>query len=391
MYRLLATSLYTLGLAGTVLWTERKLREAPDLPEVTRPSLAGHVAVIVPARNEARNIGRCVRSLLAQRHQALDVIVVDDHSTDETAAIVAGLQADHPRGSQLHLLRAPDLPPGWFGKPHAAWTGAQHPVARAADWLLFVDADTWSEPLLVNSLVAFAHENKIDLLSIFTRQVLETVWERLIMPHIFYVIAVGFEWRRVNDPADPLAIANGQCILIRRTVYDAVGGHMTVRDAIAEDQQLAEVVKRAGYRLFLADGRRLMRTRMYTSLSEIWEGWTKNAYLGLGERAYILGLAALGAVAAGIAPFVLALSALRRLIRRPGLGNALAALETLGALGLILRNRWIAMRELDVPRWYTFTLPVGALLNLAIAFGSWWRVASGKGVTWKGRRYAEKK
>lgn len=387
MLELVATTLYTVALGGSALWSEQKLRHAPVLPEAVQARDGGRVAVIVPARNEARNIERCVRSLLDQHYSALELIVVDDHSTDATWAIVAALRANHPRGSHLHLLRAPDLPPGWLGKPHAAWVGAQHPVARAADWLLFVDADTWGHPALVSSALAFAGDRGIDLFSIFSRQVLGTVWERLIMPHIFYVIAISFDWRRVNDPADPLAIANGQFILIRRAAYDAVGGHRAVRTAIAEDQQLAEITKHAGYRLFLADGRELITTRMYTSLGEIWEGWSKNAYLGLGERGYLLALAALGAAVGGIGPFLLVLWTLRRLARRPGLSTLLMSLEALGLLGLILRNRWIAMRELGVPRWYTFTLPLGALLGIGIAFTAWWRVVSGRGVTWKGRRY----
>ncbi|MCZ7569363.1 MAG: glycosyltransferase [Ardenticatenaceae bacterium] len=388
MLELVAMTLYTLALAGSALWTEQKLQRAPVLPMTANVQNGDRVAVIVPARNEAHNIARCVRSLLDQFYPALDLIVVDDQSTDATPEIVAALQSKHPRGAHLHLLRTPELPPGWFGKPHAAWIGAQHPAARTADWLLFVDADTRSHPALVSSALAFARNLGVDLLSIFSQQALCTVWERLIMPHIFYVIAISFDWRRVNDPSDPLAIANGQFILIRRAIYDAVGGHRAVRAAIAEDQQLAEITKRAGYRLFLADGRELMTTRMYTSLGEIWEGWSKNAYLGLGERAYLLALAALGGVAGGIGPFLLASWALRRLARHPGRSSALMSLEAFGLLGLILRNRWIVMRELDVPRWYTFTLPLGALLSIGIAFAAWWQVVSGRGVTWKGRRYA---
>jgi chlorobactene glucosyltransferase len=380
--RLAATAAFNLLVTGAALYTGRLLEGSPLPPDECRQ--AGQVTIIVPARDEERNIRRSVGSLLvaAARYGAASVIVVDDGSADGTPNLLRDLQSTHSNGHLLHVLRLDEaLPEGWKGKTRACWAGAQSEAAQAADWLLFVDADTESSPDLVGRLVAGAQENSAALYSIFPHQELRTVPERLIMPHLFYALAVGFPWRAVNDPNRPDAIANGQCILVRRAVYEAVGGHRAVRDAIAEDKALAEAVKAAGYRLFLADGRDLMTTRMYTSLAEIWEGWTKNAYLGLGNRAWLLLVAVFFGLSGGVLPFLGFFASLRR---REWEQAALWAVT----LATILQNRDRAMREFRVPRWYALTVPVGAVLCSGIAFSAWYKVVSGQGVTWKGRRYA---
>lgn len=378
------TFAYNAAITALTLMTERAFKDAPTTPH--HEVRAGSVAIIVPARNEARNLPRTLPSLLKAAAQYGDarVIVVDDHSTDDTLTVITTLEQNHPNGNLLTVIQidAP-LPPDWFGKPRACWEGAQHPFARAADWLLFVDADTGAFPTTIGRLIAGAEASGADLYSVLSAQELISVSERLIMPHIFYAIGSAFSWRRVNDPDNPFAIANGQCMLFRREVYDAIDGHRAVRAEIAEDKALAELIKRRRYRLYLADGRDVLTTRMYTSLSEIWEGWSKNAYLGLGNQSYLLPLIAALGVAAGIVPFVAFPIALFR--RRP-----VQALWWLMTVITLLRNRDRAMRELNVPRWYAFTLPIGTLLCCGIAFSAWYRVVSGQGVQWKGRTYATK-
>lgn len=379
------TAAFNAFLTTAIVLSGRLLEDAPTVPPQEQRD--GWVTVIVPARNEARNIERAVGSLLhaTARYGDATVLVVDDGSTDATPALLDGIEATHPARQHLARLRLDGtLPEGWMGKPRACWAGAQHPAARAADWLLFVDADTESSLDLLGRLLAGAQATGADLLSIFPHQELHGVAERLIMPHLFYVLAVGFNWQAVNDPNNPTAIANGQCILVRRARYDAIGGHQAVRAEIAEDLALAVRVKQAGHRLTIADGRDLMATRMYTTLPEIWEGWTKNAYLGLGDRAWLLLVAVFFGVAGGVLPFVALPSALRQ--RR--WGDALAWAISLAAL---LHNRDRAMREFAVPRGYALTVPVGALLCSGIAFSAWFKVASGQGVTWKGRRYGARR
>jgi chlorobactene glucosyltransferase len=375
---------YNVAITTLTLLTERAFEDAPITPQ--REARVGSVAVIMPARNEARNLPRTLPSLLeaAARYGDATVLVLDDNSTDDTPALLERLRTTHPHGNLLTVVRIDEpLPDDWFGKPRACWVGAQQEVAHAADWLLFVDADTGAFPTTIGRLIAGATESNADLYSVLSAQELVSVPERLIMPHIFYAIGAAFSWRRVNDPDNPLSLANGQCMLFRREVYDAIGGHRAVRTEIAEDKALADLIKRHRHRLYLADGRDALTTRMYTSLPEIWEGWSKNAYLGLGDQAWLLPVIALLGIGAGIVPFVAFPIALFR--RRP-----LQALSWLMTIITLLRNRDRAMRELNVPRWYAFTLPLGTLLCCGIAFSAWYRVVSGQGVSWKGRIYATK-
>ena len=143
------------------------------------------------------------------------------------------------------------------------------------------------------------------MFTIMTFQVLGSFWEKVVMPIVMTALSVGFSPRKVNDPNSKDAIANGQFILIKRSVYDAIGGHERVKDQIVEDKAIAEQVKWNGYRLIVANGDSVARTRMYTSLPEMWEGWTKNIYLGLRDRQTLMLLGAFGAFLALVAALIL--------------------------------------------------------------------------------------
>ena len=156
---------------------------------------------------------------------------------------------------------------------------------------------------MLRSALSYAEEYRADMLSIFPFQELRSFWERVIQPIIFASIARALPHAKVNSPNHKEAAANGQFILIRRDVYEAVGGHKTIRDKIVEDFALAKLVKGRGYRLRVARGSELIRTRMYTSLKEVWEGWTKNLFLGIEKdwRRLIYGIIMLSAW--GFLPF----------------------------------------------------------------------------------------
>ena len=160
-------------------------------------------------------------------------------------------------------------------------------------------------PKALSSCYAKAIETKADMFTIMTFQILGSFWEKVVMPLVMTALSVGFSPRKVNDPKRRDAIANGQFILIKRTVYDAIGGHERVKDQIVEDKASREQVKWNGYRLIVADGMKVVRTRMYTSLPEMWEGWTKNIYLGLRDQPALLLLGVFGAFLAVVAALFL--------------------------------------------------------------------------------------
>jgi glycosyltransferase involved in cell wall biosynthesis len=227
------------------------------------------VSVIVPARNEEACLRACLGSLVAQTGVAFEVVVVDDHSADRTREIALSF-------SSVRLIEAAPLPPGWTGKNNAVTSGAR--VANG-EWLLFTDADTVHLPGSLARALAEARENGAALLSYSPEQVVASVWEKAVMPVIFAELATRYSPSQVSDPKSAVAAANGQYILIARDVYDAVGGHAALAGSILEDVALARAVKRSGRKLLFRYGGDAVHTRMYRSLAQLREGWTKNLAL----------------------------------------------------------------------------------------------------------------
>jgi chlorobactene glucosyltransferase len=352
----------------------------PAPPPVNAPK----VSVCVPARNEETNIRRCVEAVLRQDYPDLEVIVLDDRSTDATLTLLNELAS---RDSRLLSISGSDLPEGWAGKPHALY---QASAAASGEWLCFVDADTFLEPNALSAVYAKAIETKADLFTIMTRQILGSFWERTVMPLVMTALSVGFSPRKVNDPSRRDAVANGQFIFIKRSIYDLIGGHEKVKDQIVEDKALSENVKRNGHRLVIADGRLVASTRMYTSLASMWEGWTKNIYLGLSDHPSMLLLGAFGATLALLAALFLPVWPLLGLAwyLNGGVWMALTVVvEALLVWAYMIYIRLVVAGEMGIPRWYAFTTPLGAGVFAAMMLTSAWKVISGQGVTWRGRKY----
>ncbi|MBI4478466.1 MAG: glycosyltransferase [Acidobacteria bacterium] len=247
-----------------------------DSPPVDGSKGQPWISVIVPARNEAANIGDCLRTLLKQGEE-VEVLVADDGSEDSTAAIARELAKDAPH---LRLLSVPPLPEGWMGKNHALHIAV--PLSKGA-WILFTDADTRHAEGALRGLVNWAEKVKLDLVSCSPPQQTETWWEKAVIPQVFRLLARLYPFERVNDPADPLAAANGQFLLIRREAYLRLGGHEAVRGEPLEDVALARRAKQAGCRIWFGPGDGIVSTRMYRTFSALWEGWTKNLFLLLGR------------------------------------------------------------------------------------------------------------
>lgn len=384
---------HALGVAGfyMALWLRTRpqgARVAPapvtTAPEATLP----RVSVIVPARNEERNIRRCVTSLLEQEYSACEVIVVDDASSDGTARMLAEIAQTHPQSARLRVVHLSELPPGWAGKPHALHSGVQQ---AEGDYLLFTDADTWHAPGTLRATIARAEARQLDLLSLGTEQELRGIWEKITMPLAYLGISMQYPLKQVNDPRSRIALANGQYILLRRVVYDHLGGYARpdLRATLVDDRDLARLVKEHGFRLELADGRDFVRVRMYQGLREIWRGWRKNAFLGSrGGLPFVL-LSLFGLPMVTVLPFLLPLCAW---LARPGnkgkkySSGELAALSALELGPLLIYRRWLD-KELHVPWYYLLTHPLAGLLFTGILAQSTWRIITRRGVDWRGRQY----
>ena len=238
------------------------------------------LTVIVPARNEAACLGSCLESLLQQSEPGFalgsewELLVVDDDSTDGTREVAE--RAVTGRAGVV-ILPSPPLDAASFnGKTNACWAAAQH--AHGA-WLLFTDADTVHEPGDLSRALHEAQKYHAALLSYSPRQIVTGFWQRAVMPLVFSELATVYPPKQVSDPAYRTAAANGQFLLVERGAYFAVGGHRAVGKAILEDVALANVVKRANYGLRFRYAPEALSTRMYRSVPEMIEGWTKNLAL----------------------------------------------------------------------------------------------------------------
>ena len=241
---------------------------------VAEPS-AGSVTVIVPARNEEAVIAACIASL-ANQPEIAEILVVNDQSTDGTARVVSGLMEKIPN---LRLLESGGLPDGWVGKNHALWVGVQQ---AKCTWLLFTDADAEHERDSVSRALQIAKERAAALVSFSPEQITETWYEKALIPFIYLRLAKRFSYENVNDPNSDAAAANGQFLMLRRDVYDTIGGHAGVAGEVLEDVALAMRVKAAGHRISFGSGKGIVRVRMYRSFQAMWQGWKKNLYRLMG-------------------------------------------------------------------------------------------------------------
>ena len=373
-------ALLWIGAPIYVWWRARDRTTLDDYPAEWGAD-APRVSVVVPARDEARNIGDCVRSVLATTYPHVELVVVDDHSADGTAALARAAAPGDPR---LRVLDNPPLPAGWMGKQWACATGA---AAATGEILCFADADTRHAPDLLPRAVRALGDRGAALLSVAGHQELGTFWEKAVQPQVFAVIAGRYGGGdRVSQARRPVdKIANGQCLLMTRAAYARVGGHAAVRDVVVEDLKLAQRTAALGLPVHLVVGERQLATRMYTSLAELVRGWRKNVYAG-GREAMPLG--AFGQL---LFPFLLLFPAAAQLLP---VGVLLAALvtpvsdrETLAAIikvGATL-TFWAAVyRRAGLSPLWALVFPVGAAAYCAIALQA---IARGRRVEWRGREY----
>jgi glycosyltransferase involved in cell wall biosynthesis len=327
------------------------------------------VQVIVPARNEKDCIAACLQSLVAQQGIAFEINVADDGSTDRTRAIAESFPG-------VRVISVAEPVSGQTGKCNALICGAS---GARAEWLLFTDADTIHAPSSLAAAVKDARERGLDLLSYSPQQQTVTWGEKMLMPVVFGELARVFPPSRINDPADQTAAANGQYILVRREVYEKLGGHRTVAKEVVEDVELARLFKKAGCKIEFHHGAGRVQTRMYRSFSGMLEGWTKN--LALLFR-HPLGLAMMRALEFSVMIGSLVLAA--SLIKNYDFG---ASLVCLLGFAVLYASFAVRIRCAGFP-WRSslpavFGLPLFSFLLLR-SYRHW----HGGAVTWKGRIYA---
>ena len=364
-----AILLVLLLIAGLVWRNPRDYRR--PAPRVWR-SDAPLVSILVPARNEAANIEPCLEGLLAQDYPRFELLVLDDGSTDDTAARVERLAARDPR---LRVVRGRGLPPGWAGKTHACWQLVQE---AQGEWLLFLDADTRHSADLLSRAMGAASEGETDLLSTFPRQEIGSVGEAITVPMIFWLVFTLLPIRQVGESPQPtLVAACGQFLLARADAYRTTGGHGAIPASLHDGLHLARLFKRQGRRVRLADLSGSISCRMYQGWPECWQGFSRNAFQALGSLPLLIVLTLLKALLF-LAPYV-------SLAAGIAAGWPTWSWLALGQVALLVTIHLGLHRRFKYP-WFAVLLhPVSVGAVLAIEWHSWRRTLTSGHTVWKGR------
>ncbi|HAU36646.1 MAG TPA: hypothetical protein DCX07_02880 [Phycisphaerales bacterium] len=348
--------LVLVGLVGLVwtsrhllIWRERRTGFLLTADYPGPPQAAPFVSVLVAAKDEEQNIETCVRTMLSQEYPNFEVIVCNDRSADRTGEIVSRIAEQDPR---VRLVNITELPEGWCGKNNAMRHGVR---AARGEWICMIDADCrQTSPRTLSTAVQYALDRGADLLSVLPVLEMKGFWENVVQPVCGGVMMIWFNPDKVNSPRHPHAYANGAFMLMKRSAYDAVGGHEAVRNQVNEDMHLAAITKAAGLNLRVVRNHGLYIVRMYTSLGQILRGWSRIFFGTFGTlRRLSISLAVL--VFMGLLPY---------------LGAVLGFL--LAAAGARPRGLWLAcgivsaaVAAMQVSVIYRFYKLIGARKDLA--------------------------
>ena len=342
----------------------------PKITSISNPP--PRISVLIPARNEEARLRPCLSTLSDSDYPILEILVLDDHSTDGTAQLVEQrIKGD----SRIRLLSGKPLPEGWVGKP---WACHQLSKEAKGDYLLFVDADTRFSDITIANAVTLAHEEKADLISLWPYLESLTWSERLVIPfvHLFILFYLP-HWAKGSLRC--LGAANGQFVLFRRDAYEKIKGHESVHNHMVEDIAIARNMRAAGFKVLNLDGTNpghsiaFVRCRMYTRFSEVWEGFTKNLYPSFDGNFFAFFFFQSIQAVVFLAPFILLFTP----FRGPLVWTEIAIVF---ALRISLAHRF---RQSYIG---ALLHPFGQLLVITIALNSWLQSLRGR-LPWKGRHY----
>ena len=371
-----------LGLSdepGEPLAVPARARTIFDQPE---PEQLIELTVIVPARDEEQSIGECLKSLVAQSEDVFELgrdwelIVVDDYSTDRTAEIASSFAG-------VTVVKAAKLEKGWTGKNNAIWTAARKARGK---WILFTDADTIHELGDLRRAMHEAARHKAGMLSYSPRQLVSGFWQRALMPLVFSELSLAYPPAKVSDPNQRVAAANGQFLLVEREAYRKLGGHLSVKDRVLEDVELAFIAKRRRVGLRFRYAADALSTRMYRTTVAMIEGWTKNLALLFNNTMTTAMWKMLDLVLLVGLPWLA--------VDLWGAQFTFKGLEWLSP-GLVLMLVWARtlfrfyarVAKSNFPFLDCAISPVGLPLFIALLYRSWFKHKVLGQVSWKGRTY----
>lgn len=383
-YILIFVLFYLLVTSIVFISNRYALTPLPDPVAIDEESLP-RISVCIPARNEERSIARCINSILDQDYPNLQILVLNDRSTDSTAAILKKLQ--DKRSEHFTVLQGEAKPEHWLGKP---WACHQLSQAAEGDMIVFADADTWFAPDSISRVAGAFRERSLDFLTVWPQQRLESFWEKMIIPLVYYALLSILPARFVyqiprifpgalrRQLSSYFAAACGQFLVFTREAYEKIGGHRSVRQQVVEDVALAKKIRRSGMRMRMYEGVATVNCRMYTSEDEIESGFRKNLFAGFGFRLTLFILAGLLHLCVYVLPFVLLPIAI---------WDGLPVLAFLAGLAIFI----ILAHRLALAIWfnwnplYGFLHPLSVLWFQKLAVKTIYDRWTGRKVTWKQR------
>ncbi len=385
--------LTVLAALVSLVWSSRHLmirkekRSGFSLSEAYNgpPENAPPISVIVAAKDEAENIETCVRTMLDQDYPDFELLVCNDRSEDDTAAIVERIAVED---SRLRLINIEHLPEGWCGKNNAMQIGIRQ---AKHDWICMIDADCRQiSTRTLSTAMQYALDRKTDMLSVLPTLEMKSFWENVIQPVCSGIMMIWFHPDKVNNPDKPNAYANGAFMLMRRDVYEEIGTHEAVKDRVNEDMHMALRVKQAGRNLRVVRSRDLYVVRMYTSLGEIVRGWSRIFY-GTFCTMKRLTLSLVVLVVMGLLPWT---ALILGLVMVEAGAYQSAWWWTCGIVGAIASTLQISV----IFRFYglinakaslAWTYPLGCIIAICTVLLGIKKLLSGGKVTWRGTNYTQ--
>lgn len=345
------------------------------------------VSICIPARNEERNIKKCVESALNQSYPNMEVLVLDDNSTDQTGDILSSIKRNHSNASNLICLKGKPKPDDWLGKP---WACQQLAEAADGDILIFADADTWFTKETVGQVVRTMGRDVVDMLTVWPRQELASFWEKMLIPLVYYallsLLPVHYVSRAprwmpsfLHKKYAPLfAAACGQFMAFKAKAYHNIGGHQSVKNNIVDDVGLAKEIKTAGLSMRMYYGSRAIACRMYRSEKEIRDGFRKNFLAGFGYNLFLFVLMGVLHLLVYVCPFITFFWALM-------MGSPRLLIWSAIPVALILFHRFLLARWFGWNFIYGIVHPVSVLWFQVLGFISARDYLIDNRTTWKGR------
>jgi cellulose synthase/poly-beta-1,6-N-acetylglucosamine synthase-like glycosyltransferase len=367
-YLALATLLLHIATAIQVQLGNRSIRHLKDLRPLAGP--LPRVSIIIPARNEERNLEEALRSVLALDYDNLEIDVVDDRSTDRTGEILDRMAAADPR---LRVIHVRELPKGWLGKNHALWLGAEK---ATGDFLLFTDADVVLHPSILRRAVGAMLEDGLDHLTASPEIDRPSVWFEMFIGTFSLFFSLFTKPWKVRDPKSPRHIGIGAFNLVRTVAYRATGGHQAIAMRPDDDLKLGKLLKTRGFRQEFVFGQGLLRVEWYASVRELIQGLMKNAFSAVDYRIGVVFISSVIQLMIMVWPY-LALFLTSGATRWLNLGSVLV----LFLLG------WLNAPLAGVRRWHGIGFPVATLLFNYIVWRATLTTLKNDGIDWRGTHY----